>query len=62
MESISEGVPMICRPCFGDQKDNTRYASHVWKLGLELKGEANKEEIETVNRKLMARTEGEEIR
>ncbi|TXG74184.1 hypothetical protein EZV62_002763 [Acer yangbiense] len=25
LESISEGVPMICRPCFGDQRVNAMY-------------------------------------
>ncbi|KAF2299373.1 hypothetical protein GH714_031758 [Hevea brasiliensis] len=33
-ESICEGSPMICRPYFGDQRVITRYASHLWRVGL----------------------------
>ncbi|CAL5424495.1 unnamed protein product [Camellia sinensis] len=36
LESVSEGVPMICSLCFGDQKVNVRYVSSVWKVALEL--------------------------
>ncbi|KAJ4970180.1 hypothetical protein NE237_003279 [Protea cynaroides] len=30
------GLPMLCRPCFGDQRVNARYVSHVWTVGLQL--------------------------
>ncbi|GMN41388.1 hypothetical protein TIFTF001_010608 [Ficus carica] len=36
LESICEGVPMICMPCFGDRKVNARFVSQVWKVGLQL--------------------------
>ncbi|KAK4408586.1 UDP-glucose iridoid glucosyltransferase [Sesamum angolense] len=36
LESMCEGVPLICRPCFADQLVNARYMTHVWKVGLEL--------------------------
>ncbi|KAA8549334.1 hypothetical protein F0562_001018 [Nyssa sinensis] len=62
LESISEGVPMICWPCFGDQKTNARYVSHVWKVGLELENMLERGEIERAVRKLMVDTEGREIR
>lgn len=35
LESICEGVPLICRPCFGDQNVNSRYVSHVWIVGID---------------------------
>ncbi|KAL0390435.1 UNVERIFIED_CONTAM: UDP-glucose iridoid glucosyltransferase [Sesamum calycinum] len=35
LESMCEGVPLICRPCFADQLVNARYMTHVWKVGLE---------------------------
>jgi UDP:flavonoid glycosyltransferase YjiC (YdhE family) len=36
LESICGGIPIICRPCFSDQRVNARYISQVWKVGLEL--------------------------
>ncbi|KAA8549332.1 hypothetical protein F0562_001016 [Nyssa sinensis] len=62
LESISEGVPMICWPSFGDQMVNARYVSHVWRVGLELENELERREIERAVRSLMVDKEGEEIR
>ncbi|XP_040373763.1 UDP-glycosyltransferase 76E2-like [Rosa chinensis] len=62
LESISEGVPMICKPCFSDQKVHARYVSKVWRLGLELEDEFERGEIERAVRKLMVNSDGEEIR
>lgn len=36
LESICEGVPMICMPCFTDQMVNARYVTHVWRVGVQL--------------------------
>jgi UDP-glucosyltransferase BX8/BX9 len=36
VEVVSEGVPMICRPCFGDQPGTARYVCHMWRVGVEL--------------------------
>ncbi|GJR98004.1 UDP-glycosyltransferase 76H1-like protein [Tanacetum coccineum] len=36
LESISEGIPMLCQPFIVDQGVNARYVTHVWKIGLEL--------------------------
>lgn len=36
VESIAAGVPMLCRPCFGDQLGTARYVCDVWKVGLEV--------------------------
>ncbi|RZC57902.1 hypothetical protein C5167_005187 [Papaver somniferum] len=37
MESITAGVPMICRPFFGDQRINCRMVSDVWGIGTRIK-------------------------
>ncbi|XP_059297663.1 UDP-glucose iridoid glucosyltransferase-like [Lycium ferocissimum] len=63
LESILEGVPMICRPCFGDQKVNARYLTHVWKIGLEIgPDDLTRCVIESTIRKLMVEEEGKELR
>ncbi|XP_061995645.1 anthocyanidin 3-O-glucosyltransferase 2 [Rosa rugosa] len=36
LESVAGGVPMICRPFFGDQKLNARMVEDEWKIGLKL--------------------------
>ncbi|TVU34300.1 hypothetical protein EJB05_16131, partial [Eragrostis curvula] len=36
VEAVSEGVPMICHPCFGDQLGTARYVCDVWRVGVEL--------------------------
>jgi len=60
VESISEGVPMICMPFFTDQKVNARYVSHVWRVGLQLE---KRGEIERTIRRLMDNSdEAKEIR
>ncbi|XP_015873847.3 UDP-glucose iridoid glucosyltransferase [Ziziphus jujuba] len=61
LESICEGVPMICRPCFGDQRVNARYVSHEWRIGIELE-KLEREEIERAVRKLILGNEGKEMR
>ncbi|XVF83814.1 hypothetical protein PTKIN_Ptkin16aG0523300 [Pterospermum kingtungense] len=37
LESVVAGVPMICWPYFADQQVNSRFASEVWKIGLDMK-------------------------
>ena len=62
LESVCEGVPMICMPCFNDQLVLARYVSTVWKIGLQFDNEIERGEIERTIRKLMEEKEGEEIR
>nr|WGJ64307.1 UGT154 [Lysionotus pauciflorus] len=38
LESVCNGVPMICRPFFGDQKLNGRMIEDSWKIGVRVKG------------------------
>ncbi|KNA24606.1 hypothetical protein SOVF_013860 [Spinacia oleracea] len=62
IESICEGVPMICLPFFGDQKMNARHISDVLKIGLQLEKELERQEIDRVIRRLMVEKEGQEMR
>lgn len=62
LESICEGVPMICSSFAGDQNVNSRYINDAWKLGIKLEHGFEREEIESAIRKLMLDKEGQEIR
>ncbi|CAL5404599.1 unnamed protein product [Camellia sinensis] len=62
LESICEGVPMICSPCFGDQMVNARYVSHVWRIGLQFESGMERGVVEKAIRRLMVEKEGEEER
>lgn len=62
LESICEGVPMICLPYSGDQRVNARYVSQVWGVGLQLESGLERGEIERTIRRLMVEEEGQEIR
>ncbi|CAH8263712.1 unnamed protein product [Arabidopsis lyrata] len=62
LESISSGVPMICRPYSGDQRVNTRLMSHVWQTAFEIEGELERGAVEMAVRRLIVDQEGEEMR
>ncbi|KAF7040562.1 hypothetical protein CFC21_050454 [Triticum aestivum] len=62
LESISEGVPMLCRPHFADQMINARYVQEVWKIGFELEGKLERGEIERNVRNLLCQEVGGEMR
>ncbi|CBI31577.3 unnamed protein product, partial [Vitis vinifera] len=55
-------VPMICLPCFSDQKVNARYVSQVWRVGVQLENGLKRGEIEGAIRRLMVEKSGQEIR
>ncbi|KAK3126731.1 hypothetical protein QOZ80_7AG0561500 [Eleusine coracana subsp. coracana] len=59
MEAACAGVPMLCRPCFGDQMGNARYVEHVWRIGVELNGELERGKVQTAIETLMG---GDELR
>ncbi|GLT43789.1 hypothetical protein SLA2020_177200 [Shorea laevis] len=61
LESICEGVPMICMPCFTDQKVNAKYVSDVWGVGVQLE-KLEREEIERTINRLMLEKEGGKLR
>ncbi|CAI9273551.1 unnamed protein product [Lactuca saligna] len=62
LESIYEGVPMVCSPCFVDQPVNARYVSDVWKIGVLLEDGFDRVGIERAIKRVMMEKEGEEIR
>ncbi|RLN33188.1 DIMBOA UDP-glucosyltransferase BX8-like [Panicum miliaceum] len=46
LEAVCAGVPMLCRPCFGDQMGNARYVERAWRVGVALDGELERGEVE----------------
>ncbi|XP_071716199.1 UDP-glycosyltransferase 76H1-like [Rutidosis leptorrhynchoides] len=61
LESISEGVPMICRPVYGDQCVNSRNLSYTWRVGLELEYLERNLIVDAI-RRLLVDDEGKEMR
>ncbi|KAI3519891.1 hypothetical protein L1887_09111 [Cichorium endivia] len=53
LESVVEGVPMICWPYFLDQQVNSRFVGEVWKLGLDMKDSCDRVIVEKMVRELM---------
>nr|QZJ84680.1 UDP-glycosyltransferase 9 [Andrographis paniculata] len=53
LESIAAGIPMICWPYFADQMINSRFASEVWKVGLDIKDTCDRAIVEKTVRDVM---------
>ncbi|KAG9158917.1 hypothetical protein Leryth_013301 [Lithospermum erythrorhizon] len=62
LESISEGVPMICRPDFGDQLINAKYVTDIWNVGLEMGSPVDRENVEKIVKMLMVGVEAKNMR
>ncbi|KAL9244898.1 hypothetical protein vseg_018614 [Gypsophila vaccaria] len=63
LESISEGIPVICWAFFADQQTNCFYACDDWGIGVELgEGEVKRGRVEEVVRVMMVSAKGEEVR
>lgn len=62
MESICEGVLMICLPLFADQTMNVRVITDVLGIGLQLEKGLQRDEIEMAIRTLMVEEKGREMR
>lgn len=62
LESMVEGVPMICRPFTSDQKVNARYLECVWRVGVQVEGKLEAGAVERAVKRLMVDEEGEEMK
>uniref|UniRef100_A0A7C8YCU5 Uncharacterized protein n=1 Tax=Opuntia streptacantha TaxID=393608 RepID=A0A7C8YCU5_OPUST len=62
MESICEGVPMICLPLFADQTINVRVITDILGVGLQLEKGPRRDEIEMAIRTLMVEEKGRQMR
>ncbi|XP_054795550.1 7-deoxyloganetin glucosyltransferase-like [Prosopis cineraria] len=63
LESISEGVPLVCWPFFAEQQMNCFYACKRWGIGLEMEeGVVKREKVERLVRELMEGERGKKMR
>ncbi|KAF3509972.1 hypothetical protein F2Q69_00007623 [Brassica cretica] len=62
LESIVEGVPMICRPFGDEQKLNAKYIESVWRIGIRLEGEVERGQVKRMMKRLIMDDEGADMR
>eukprot|EP00262_Sarcandra_glabra_P004279 TRINITY_DN1523_c1_g2_i1.p1 TRINITY_DN1523_c1_g2~~TRINITY_DN1523_c1_g2_i1.p1 ORF type:complete len:492 (-),score=62.20 TRINITY_DN1523_c1_g2_i1:276-1718(-) len=62
LESICEGVPMICWPFFAEQPTNCRYACDKWGIGMEIDNDVKRDGVEGLVRELMEGEKGKEMK
>ncbi|QCD84193.1 flavonol 3-O-glucosyltransferase [Vigna unguiculata] len=62
-ESVSSGVPMICRPFYGDQMVGARVIEDVWKVGVTIEGRVfNKNGLIRSLNLILVQEDGKKIR
>lgn len=62
LETVCEGVPVICWPFFADQQTNCGYACSSWGIGLEVKHDVKRHEIEALIKEMMEGEKGKELK
>lgn len=63
LESVVGGVPMICRPFFGDQTLNSRMVQDVWRIGIRVEGGAfTRSGTSSALELVLSREEGKKMR
>ncbi|KAM0043133.1 putative 7-deoxyloganetin glucosyltransferase [Helianthus debilis subsp. tardiflorus] len=53
MESMAQGIPMVCWPNFVDQQVNSRFVEEVWKVGVDIKDTCDRLRVEKAVRDIM---------
>ncbi|XVF01553.1 hypothetical protein REPUB_Repub04eG0099000 [Reevesia pubescens] len=62
LESMCEGVPLICWPFFADQQMNCLYSCKKWSIGMEIESDVTRETVEALVRELMEGVKGQHLR
>ncbi|KAG4945381.1 hypothetical protein JHK82_041437 [Glycine max] len=63
LESITNGVPLICCPFFNDQTLNCRYISREWAFGMEMDSDnVTRAEVEKLVKELLEGEKGKEMK
>ncbi|WMV26987.1 hypothetical protein MTR67_020372 [Solanum verrucosum] len=62
LESISNGVPMICWPFFTEQQTNCWFKCTQWGIGMEIDNNVKRDEVERLVRDLMVGEKGKDMK
>ncbi|EFH53763.1 predicted protein [Arabidopsis lyrata subsp. lyrata] len=62
LESIVEGVPMICRPFDGEQKLNVLSLESIWRIGFQVQSEVERGGVERAVKRLIVEEDGAKMR
>ncbi|KAL6136151.1 hypothetical protein ACLB2K_061452 [Fragaria x ananassa] len=62
IETISEGVPVICWPFFSEQQTNCRFACTEWGIGMEVNNDVKRDEIEELVKEMLVGEKGRKMR
>eukprot|EP00262_Sarcandra_glabra_P017171 TRINITY_DN57_c0_g1_i3.p1 TRINITY_DN57_c0_g1~~TRINITY_DN57_c0_g1_i3.p1 ORF type:complete len:481 (-),score=55.83 TRINITY_DN57_c0_g1_i3:81-1523(-) len=62
LESICEGVPMLCWPFFAEQPTNCHYVCNELGIGMEIDNDVKRDKVEGLVRELMEGEKGKEMK
>ncbi|PRQ48629.1 putative 7-deoxyloganetin glucosyltransferase [Rosa chinensis] len=62
IESISEGVPVICWPFFAEQQTNCRFLCTDWGIGMEVNNDVKRDEIKALVKEMLEGEKGMKMR
>ncbi|KAG8383542.1 hypothetical protein BUALT_Bualt04G0024500 [Buddleja alternifolia] len=62
MESICEGVPVICWPFFADQQTNCHYSCTKWGIGMEINHDVKRDEVAELVNEMVEGEKGKKMR
>ena len=62
IESLSNGVAMLCWPFFSEQQTNCKFACVDWGVGMEIESDANRDDVEKLAIELIDGEKGKEMK
>ncbi|KAI8013134.1 7-deoxyloganetin glucosyltransferase [Camellia lanceoleosa] len=62
LESICNGIPMLCWPFFADQPANCWSCCSQWGVGMEINSDVKRKEVDGMVRELMGGEKGKEMK
>ncbi|XP_062011736.1 7-deoxyloganetin glucosyltransferase-like [Rosa rugosa] len=62
IESVTAGMPMLCWPFFADQQTNSYYSCNEWGIGMEIKTDVKRDNVEKLVKELMEGDKGKKMK